>query len=160
LEREGRDLEGRVYSVRIRPYRTHENRIDGAVILLIDTEELRRTLEAMVDVVAQPLLTLGPDMVIRYVNDAFSTTFGLGREDLVDRNLFEVADHQWDVPELRNMLENTLVKTKFVRSFPVEINFKTIGWRKMLVSARRLPELGQGRESICLSLVEAPEESK
>ena len=32
------DLEGRDYSLRVRPYRTTDNKIDGAVLTLVDLE--------------------------------------------------------------------------------------------------------------------------
>ena len=31
-----RDMEGRDYSLRVRPYRTADNKIDGVVIMLVD----------------------------------------------------------------------------------------------------------------------------
>jgi two-component system, chemotaxis family, CheB/CheR fusion protein len=37
-EREVRDIEGRLYSLRIRPYRTADNKIDGAVLTLVDID--------------------------------------------------------------------------------------------------------------------------
>jgi hypothetical protein len=37
-ERKVRDVEGRDYSLRVRPYRTTDNKIDGAVITLVDLE--------------------------------------------------------------------------------------------------------------------------
>jgi len=37
-ERKVRDLEGRDYWLRVRPYRTTDNKIDGAVITLVDLE--------------------------------------------------------------------------------------------------------------------------
>jgi two-component system, chemotaxis family, CheB/CheR fusion protein len=39
FERKVKDLEGHDYSLRIRPYHTSDNRIDGAVITLIDIDE-------------------------------------------------------------------------------------------------------------------------
>jgi two-component system, chemotaxis family, CheB/CheR fusion protein len=36
-----RDLEGHEYSLRVRPYRTIDNRIDGAVITLVDLEGMK-----------------------------------------------------------------------------------------------------------------------
>ena len=41
-ERDVQDREGRWYSMRIRPYRTSDNKIDGAVILLVDIDRIRR----------------------------------------------------------------------------------------------------------------------
>ena len=43
-ERDVQDREGRWYSMRIRPYRTTDNKIDGAVILLVDIDRIRRGL--------------------------------------------------------------------------------------------------------------------
>jgi two-component system, chemotaxis family, CheB/CheR fusion protein len=37
-ERKVTDKEGRKYSLRVRPYRTTDNKIDGAVITLVDLE--------------------------------------------------------------------------------------------------------------------------
>jgi two-component system CheB/CheR fusion protein len=37
-ERKVRGAEGREYSLRVRPYRTTDNKIDGAVITLVDLE--------------------------------------------------------------------------------------------------------------------------
>lgn len=42
VESEG--YEGRDYSLRVRPYRTADNKIDGAVIMLVDLEEGRRAM--------------------------------------------------------------------------------------------------------------------
>src|SRR6266576_609415 len=38
IEREVTDKDGRQYSLRIRPYRTTDNKIDGAVLTLIDID--------------------------------------------------------------------------------------------------------------------------
>jgi PAS domain S-box-containing protein len=45
-EQEVQDKQGRWYSLRIRPYRTLENKIDGAVLVLVDVHTLKRAEEA------------------------------------------------------------------------------------------------------------------
>ena len=42
-EREVQDRTGAGISLRLRPYRTADNRIDGAVIVLVDIDEIKRT---------------------------------------------------------------------------------------------------------------------
>ena len=37
-ERRVKDMEGREYSLRVRPYRPHDNKIDGVVITLVELE--------------------------------------------------------------------------------------------------------------------------
>ena len=46
MEQEVQDKRGRWYSLRIRPYRTLENKIDGAVLMLVDVDNLKRAEEA------------------------------------------------------------------------------------------------------------------
>jgi two-component system CheB/CheR fusion protein len=46
---EVKDLNGRPYSLRIRPYRTEDNKIDGAVIVLVDLDPARLNLESLAE---------------------------------------------------------------------------------------------------------------
>jgi two-component system, chemotaxis family, CheB/CheR fusion protein len=46
VERKAKDLEGREFSLRVRPYRTTDNKIDGAVITLADIEGEKKRLAA------------------------------------------------------------------------------------------------------------------
>ena len=84
-EQEVEDFEGRGYLMRIRPYRTGDNRIDGAVLLLIDitdmkrgTDEIRRARDyasAIVETVREPLVVLNEQLVVRSANRAFYEFF-------------------------------------------------------------------------------------
>jgi two-component system, chemotaxis family, CheB/CheR fusion protein len=49
LEREVQDRQGRWYSLRLRPYRTLDNRIDGAVLVLIDITVQKRAEDTLRD---------------------------------------------------------------------------------------------------------------
>jgi two-component system, chemotaxis family, CheB/CheR fusion protein len=57
-EREVRDRDGRWNLLRIHPYRTMDNKIDGAVILLLDIDEVKRVQEALRENEAQLRLAL------------------------------------------------------------------------------------------------------
>ena len=46
-EREVRDRDGRWYMLRVHPYRTADNKIDGAVIVLVDVDMFQRSQEAL-----------------------------------------------------------------------------------------------------------------
>jgi two-component system, chemotaxis family, CheB/CheR fusion protein len=46
---EVKDLNGRPYSLRIRPYRTEDDKIDGAVIVLVDLDPARADLDALAE---------------------------------------------------------------------------------------------------------------
>ena len=47
FQRDVQDRAGRWYSLRVRPYRTAENRIDGAVIALVDIDSIKTTAESL-----------------------------------------------------------------------------------------------------------------
>ena len=61
-QREVRDKQGRWYSLRVRPYRTLGNQIDGVVVVLIDVDMLKRAQEyneSIVSTVREPLAGAG-----------------------------------------------------------------------------------------------------
>src|SRR5690606_978904 len=77
-EHEVHDKSGRTHSLRIRPYRTRDHKIDGAVLTVFDLEEilrsrperdrLRRSVEALVEMLHEPALLLLPDLTICAAN--------------------------------------------------------------------------------------------
>src|SRR5271154_4921486 len=73
--------EGRCYLMRVRPYRTGDDRIDGAVLQLLDVSEIKRSLErvrhardyaeAIVNTIREPLAVLDSQLRIRDANRSF-----------------------------------------------------------------------------------------
>jgi two-component system CheB/CheR fusion protein len=152
IERDVQDREGRWYSLRIRPYRTRENHIAGAVLVLIDIDQLKRALELLLNTAKEPLLTLGPDLTVRKANESFYKTFRLKPEQTEGRQIHEVGDGQWDQLKFHELLENVLPKDKQVHDFPMESTFPEIGRRKLLVNARRFYDEGWGVQIILLAI--------
>jgi two-component system CheB/CheR fusion protein len=155
VERETQDRDGHFYLLRIRPYRTRENKIEGAVILLIDIDELRRALEVVLGMVHQPLLVLGIDLKIRSANLSFLQTFDLHPDQTVGRLIYDLGDKQWDIPPLRTLLEDLLTRNKNVNGFILESHFPKIGFRKFRLNASRFVEEGRGMPLILLAMEEA-----
>jgi two-component system CheB/CheR fusion protein len=152
VERDVQDREGRWFSLRIRPYRTRENKISGAVLLLVDVDHIKRTLEMMLSTAKEPLVTLGADFVVHKANDAFYTTFGLKQSRTEGRPLFEIGDGQWNILKLRQLLEEVLPKNKEVKDFPVEAVFDGQGPRKLLLNARRFYDEGWGMQMMLIAI--------
>jgi two-component system CheB/CheR fusion protein len=115
LEHEVRDGQGTLYSLRIRPYKNVENRIEGAVLALFDLqrdqlpkESLRRAheyVQAMQDMVRHPLVVLDRGLRVRAVNPAFCDAFATTPAESEGRPFGELGDGQWNLPRLRAMLE-------------------------------------------------------
>jgi two-component system CheB/CheR fusion protein len=156
--------DGRWYIRQVLPYRTHDNRTDGAVITFSDVaaearEEARLYAESIVETVREPLLVLNGDLRVRSANRSFYDTFQISQEQTVGRPIYELGNHDWDTPGLRELLENILPRHLVLNDFEVEHEFQTIGWRSMLLNARALLR-GGGRPGLILLAIEDVTERK
>jgi two-component system CheB/CheR fusion protein len=152
-EVQGRD--GHWYSLRVRPYKTLENRIDGAVLMLLDVDALRQAreyAESVIATVRDPLLVLDAELRVRSANVAFYKTFGVRAAETVGRAVHELGNGQWDIPELRRLLEGILPTGSTLEDFVVERDFEHIGRRTMRIHARKLVAPGEERESVLLAI--------
>jgi two-component system CheB/CheR fusion protein len=151
IEREVHDREGRWWLLRVRPYRTRDNRIEGAVILLSDIDALHRALEIAVGLVGQPLILLSADLKVRNANKPFLDAFGLSQPDVDGKPIFDLSDRQFDIPNLRLLLEDILPKNQRVTDYEVEANFKNSGRRKLKINASRFEE-GRGMQITLMAM--------
>ena len=152
IEREVRDARGRWYDLRVHPYRTADNRIDGAVVVFVDIDaiksaeevvrESRDYAEAIVDTVHEPVLVLDADLRVRTANRSFCDTFGAPRAETEGRLLYELGNGQWDIPELRRLLNHVLPGHEEIRDFAMTHAFPLIGTRTMMLNARTLSDAG------------------
>jgi two-component system CheB/CheR fusion protein len=156
IEREVQDREGRWYSLRVRPYRTRENKIDGAVIMLVDIDDLKRALDVVLATVKVPMLTLGPDLKVLKANESFCRLFQIAPEDAENRLIYKIRDDGWDDPKLHTLLEDVLPVHRHVEDFAIETDFGPQGGKRtLLVNARRFYEEGRGMQMILLAFEEA-----
>jgi len=126
-ERECRDRNGNWYSLRVRPYKNLESRIDGAVLALFDIDGVRRQ-EAMarefadgvVQAVREPLAVLGADLRVRTANPAFRALLGTPTADVEGRPVYELGGGRWDGAALRALLdERALPRAGNADGFPM-----------------------------------------
>jgi len=147
-EREVQDREGRWYSLRVRPYRTSENRIEGAVLQLIDIDQAKKTLEqvghardyaaAIVETVREPLIVLDQELRIETANKAFFQTFRTSPEENLKKPIYEVGGGQFDFPQLRDLLHRVAQTEASIEDVEIERDFERIGRKTILLNARRI----------------------
>ncbi len=95
-------------------------------------------IKTVVDVVREPILILDEEFNIVAANDAFYTTFLANLKDTEGKNIFELGNGQWDIPELRILLESILPKKMFFKGFQVAHEFPGIGRRVMILNGRQI----------------------
>jgi two-component system CheB/CheR fusion protein len=117
-EREVTDNHGVTYFMRIRPYRTRDNKIDGAVITLVDLDPVRRShvtlenLAAVAQTTAEAsgacVLIIDSSLQIISASSAFYKTFGMNKAELANHVIFDAKSGAWKITGLREFLEKTL----------------------------------------------------
>jgi two-component system CheB/CheR fusion protein len=161
------DVQGndsRWYSLRIRPYKTSDNRIDGVVIAVVDIDAMKGRMnrsnrarafaEAIVNTVRQPLMVLNNRLSVRHVNEAFLRGFQVTEEETVNKRVYDLGNGQWNIPKLRTLLEEILPNNSTLRDFEVEHDFPRIGKKRMILNAQRLVFEGEPEELIVLAIEE------
>ena len=132
-----------------------ENTIDGAIATLIDIDDLKRArdfAEAIVETVREPLVVLDGSLRVRTANDAFYTIFELEKQETEGRLFYEIGRAQWNIPRLRQLMEDILPRESSLRNFEVEHRIHAHGRPKtMLLNAREIRQ-HDGERMILLAI--------
>jgi two-component system CheB/CheR fusion protein len=144
-EREVRDRDGRWHLLRVRPYRTADHRIDGAVLLLVDIDRVKRAqrlAEAIIDNMPEPVLVLDEELEVVRASELFYAAFGGAVDQTEKRSFFDVMGGTWDRPELRARIHAVRDRREHLVDFEVEAEGADGTLRTLHLSAIRLrPEL-------------------
>ncbi|NPV62140.1 MAG: chemotaxis protein CheB [Methanotrichaceae archaeon] len=160
-ERRVQTEDGMCYKLRLMPYRTSDNKINGITVTFLDVtdlKELEQSLkdardfaESIVATVREPLLVLDSDLRVVKANQSFYKTFETKPQKTDRRLLYTLGDSQWDIPELRRLLEEILPKNTTFENFEVTHDFPQIGKRSMLLNARKI-QSQTGQDLILLAI--------
>jgi len=141
--------------MRILPYRTADNVIDGVAFTFTNItplkqleaslresqaalEEARLLAENIIATVREPLLVLDGGLRIVSANRAFYTAFRTTADQIEHRLLFDVSHRQWDIPDLKRLLEDILPSQTELQDYRVEHDFPGLGHKVLLLNARRI----------------------
>ncbi|MGH8564728.1 MAG: PAS domain-containing protein [Gammaproteobacteria bacterium] len=166
-EHEVRDKGGRWYSLRVRPYMTLDNKVDGAVLVLVDIDAqkwaeqavaaARDYAENIVETVREPLLVLDEELRVEGANRSFCRTFRVAPSDTICRFVYDLGNGQWGIPRLRELLEEILAQGTSIDEFRVEHDFEQLGHRTMLLNARPIHDPERKGERILLAIEDITE---
>jgi len=114
-------------------------------------EDIQNYAQNIVDTVREPLLILDATLRVRSANRAFYQTFQVSAAETEGRLIYELGNGQWDIPDLRTLLEDIVPKSSVFEDFELEHTFPVIGRRFMLLNARKL-QAGQHGELLVLAM--------
>lgn len=130
------------------PIRTATGDIAGIILIFQDQTAARADLrsayqarefaENVIATVREPLLVLSRDLRVISANRAFYQMFRTTPAETLDRPIYELGNRQWDIPELRRLLEEILPQNTHFDGYEVTHDFEHIGRRTMLLNARRV----------------------
>ncbi len=101
-------------------------------------QEARKYAENIVDTMHEPLMVLDTGLRVVSANRFFYQSFKVTPEETEGRLIYELGNHQLDIPGLRELLEEILPRNTFFEDFKVELDFPTVGQRIILLNARRI----------------------
>ncbi len=122
-------------------------RQNGEVLIVLglrdntEIEFAREYSSKTVDALRDPFLILDWDLRVRMANGPFYEKFRVDPKETEGCLIYELGNGQWDIPSLRQLLEEILPKNSSFDDFEVEHDFEDIGHCVMLLNARRIDQL-------------------
>ncbi|AKD58292.1 chemotaxis protein CheR [Spirosoma radiotolerans] len=113
--------------------------------------------EAIFSTIREATLVLDKDLRVKSANQVFYQLYGMKEETTVGRLIYEIGNRQWDIPRLRELLEEVFRQDKFIQGFEMKNVFPDIGEKVMRVHARRVIQQ-QRQEAILLAIEDITEQ--
>ena len=160
--------EGKWYMMRIMPYRTADNVIDGVVLTFVQIDRLKRIegyaratgdhFEDVIQTAREPILLLDEDLRVLAANESFHRTFGTRPRQARLQPVYELGNGCLDVPELKRLLEETLPREGACHDVRTDHDLPGKGRKAFLINARRVFASGDEKGLSVLAWEEVIEE--
>jgi len=119
----------------------------------VTTAAQRRSLEeAIVDTVREPLVVLDNALRVVVASRSFYRAFAVTSQDTEGRLFYKLGNGQWNIPALRELLAAVIPHHTTIEEFEVEHDFPIIGWRTMLLNARKVFYEGNNSTSLLVAI--------
>jgi two-component system CheB/CheR fusion protein len=162
MEKEVGGKKDQWYIMRISPYRTMDNVIDGVVITFEDITNLKniqqqaldaqRYSENIIETIREPLLVLNGGMRIVSANRAYCSFFKVTEQETINKNIYDIGKRQWDIPKLKQLLGDILPRKIFFDDYEVRQTFPKIGKKILLLNAREIKQKSTKERFVLLAM--------
>ena len=144
----------KTYLMRIMPYRTLDNLIDGVVITFTDLTAARQASEELLDLEAArvpvALVTVDQNLEVVETNRFFCGYFGISKENALGKPIASLWDEDEHAHGLLNAIRGLMEHDNPVQDYEMEHTFPHVGRKKLLVNALKI---SRGREEKQLMLI-------
>ena len=125
-----------------------------------EAQEAREYAENIIETVREPLIVLDSQLRVKTASRAFYKVFKVSPEEIKGKFIYDLGNRQWDIPQLRELLEEIIPRDKKFQDFKVELDFPDIERKTMLLNARRIYREGTGNQMILLAIEDMTERMK
>jgi PAS domain S-box-containing protein len=129
----------------------------GLPMLFAAVPDAAALARAIVNTVRDPLLVLDQELRIVAASRAFYQIFELADQDIREHPIYEIEDGQWNIPELRTILETIAKDHATVEGYEVDRDFPRVGRRVMLLNARKVFYAEAGHSTTLLAFEDVTE---
>ncbi len=161
------DDEGHWRELRVRPYHAADGSVSGAVLALVDIDQLKRSLdlvsrardfsEAVVETALEPLLVLDDELRVKTANNAFYRAFKLAPAGVLGQPITGLAGGDWDIAALKDLLREVRDEGRPFDGYEVTHEFRELGRRTLRINGRRIVEPAGRSRDVLLALSDVTE---
>jgi two-component system CheB/CheR fusion protein len=165
------------WMMRIRPYWTLANIIDGVVLMFVDISDLkhaqleqerllaavvqaRSDAERIIETVRGPLLILDATLRVQSANRAFYQMFQTTAEETEQVQIYALGDQHWNIPQLRALLGDQINSESDFKDIQLKQAFPKIGERTILLNARQLQHMPNSHPLLLLAIEDISERTE
>jgi two-component system CheB/CheR fusion protein len=165
-----------IYQMRVQPYRTLDNVIEGAVLTFVEVTEQRRLQAALdelartaaeagefaqsvLDTVREPQLVLDGELAVVTVNRSFLKVFEKTPDEVLGHHLEEIDGGAWHDPALLEILRTVLLEKRTLGDFDVSLAGGARGPRTVTLNARELIRASEKGRLMLLSVTDMGEDA-
>lgn len=135
-------------------YNQLETMFDEPEGTIIQNEEY---LHSILQTIRVSLLVLDHNLDVLSVNSHFLKTFNVSAEETEGNLFFDLGNGQWNIPELKQLLEELLPSNTTIEGFEVEHGFAQIGKKVMMLNAHQLEFNGELKNRILIAIEDITE---
>jgi len=113
--------------------------------------------EAVLATIHEAMLVLDKNLRIKSANKKFYKKFKVKAEETVGMILYDLGNKQWNIPRLKELLEDILPQNTHFYDFEIVHNFPSIGEKIMMLNASRIIQKANHEELILLAISDVTE---